>query len=300
MQNFTTILSGMITVDLPYVLLALVLVFSVGFLVVDRVMTRGIDLKKALFEDDNPIAGLEFGGIMFILLFLGFASIVGPSAGSYGADLGAAAGAIVVSLALFAGIRSILSAFVSSHNGGHDLNHEIFTQHNPAAALVSLSLMIGVANGITEENVLGPNPGRDFAIAGVVMLLGIAAVYCYRFTHLRGQSFMKVMFTDDNPAAGLSLFGFALSANIIFYSVAKAVRGYALPTADTVGLLLAVSAAVLIGLVVIRTVLQWLISLKYVSLSYEINHPTQKNLGAGFIDFCTTLGTTFILVGGLV
>ncbi len=300
MEHIGIIARGMFSVDLPYVILALALVGTVGFWVVDRIMTRGIDLTHALFTDDNPVAGLEFGGIIFILLFLGFAAIVGPSTGSATSDMLAATGAIVVSLLLFAVMRSVLSGFVKSHNGGHDLNDEIFRQRNPAAALVSLSLMMCVANGITEENVLGIAPWRDFAIALTVLVLGLHSVILYRFTHLSGQNFMKVMFTDDNSAAGLSLFGFVLSSNIILYAVAKMVRTYALPTPQTLGLLCAVAAMVILALVVVRWVMLKLFQVRFVSLSYEVNHPTQKNLGAGFIDCLATLGITFILVGGLI
>lgn len=300
MEHIGTIARGMFSVDLPYVILALTLVGTVGFWVVDRVMTRGIDLTHALFMDDNPVAGLEFGGIIFILLFLGFAAIVGPSTESATTDFFAVVGTIVVSLLLFAVMRSTLSGLVKSHNGGHDLNDEIFRQKNPAAALVSLSLMMCVANGITEENVLGAAPLRDFAIALVVLGFGLLSVVLYRFTHLRGQKFMEVMFTDDNPAAGLSLFGFVLSSNIILYAVAKMVRTYALPTAHTLGLLCAVAAMVILALVVVRFIMLKLFQFRFVSLSYEVNHPTQKNLGAGFIDALATLGITFILVGGLV
>ena len=43
--------------SIPYILLVLILVPTIGFLLIDKVMTSGINMRAALFEQDNPVAG---------------------------------------------------------------------------------------------------------------------------------------------------------------------------------------------------------------------------------------------------
>lgn len=292
--------------SLPYFAMILVIVPTVGFLVADKVMTPNIDLKSALFHNDNQVAGLEFGAILLMLLYLAYCAVMGDVAGSFASDLGVASGAIVVSILLLAIARAVLGRFVASHNGGADLNNEIFIQKNWAAACVSIAVMIGIVNGMTEEDMLSSTPMRDLLLAGTVMTLGVLVVQLFRVTHLRGRDFMKTFFTDDNPAAGVSLLGFAIAANVIFFEVTKAVKvAEGLSTITSVLAVIGGSLVLLALLSVTRRVLEAVVNRIFdVSIEAEIFEISVEsktyNVGAGFIDACITIGAAVVLTGVLV
>jgi len=303
METTLKILKTMVTGDIPYVAVALFLAGVIGFLFIDRVLTRGVDLHNALFRDDNPVAGLEFGGVLMALLYMGYAAIVGPSASSFMADIGLAALCILLCLATFGIARGVLNAYVRSHNPkNEDLNHEIFVQRNWAAALMSLSLIIGIVNGLTEEDFLGSTPWRDAVLAITVLILAIGSVVVlYRFTHHRSRAYglMSTLFTQDNAAAGVSLFGFALSVNIILFQATKMVKADNLPLLTSVGMVIGFSTLLVVLLLVARWTLEKVLKAMYkTDIAEEIFD--QQNVGAGFIDFGVMIGTTAILVGGLV
>ncbi len=285
--------------DLPYLAVAVGLVLLVGFPVMNRVLTPGISLRDALFEKDNPVAGLETGGFLMALLYVSYSAISGPSLASFAHDVGAAALAVVMSIALVVVARTILSKAVAAFNGGDDLNHEIFTQHNWAAACVSLALMMGVVNGMTEENTLGPAPLEDAAIAVTVMLCALTVVLLYRFTHLRGASFFKEFFADDNPAAGVSLLGFAFAANYMLAGVAESIKAENLSLMEGVVWVAGLSLVLVILLGILRAVFMGAINLtQKTNMHDEIFE--QNNTGAGFMDAALTIGSAILLVATFV
>ncbi len=285
---------------LPYLLVAVVLAL-LGLPVADKVMTRGIDLKKALFEDDNPVAGLEIGAVFLAILYVSYNAITGPSLDSLGMDVGAAAIAALASILLLVVFRFVLGVLVRSHNKGQDLNHEIFQQRNWAAACVSIVLMMGIVNGMTEENSLGPDPLRDGALALLVMLLGsVGAVFSYRFSHLKGTSFMKEMFSDDNPAAGVSLLGHAFALNAILYALCQEARAEA-PLLGAAALFVAAGWLVLVVLLaLIRALVFATVGLILGKKGLWDELFEQNNVGVGFIDAATSIGVAFLLLGALV
>ena len=170
--------------ELPFLLLAIIGVMAIGFPIADKVMTRGSSLAKALFEDDNPAAGLEIGGILLALLFVSYSAISGEALGSFTEDVTTTGLAIILSIVAISIGREVLGVIVKAFNGGKDLNDEIFNQRNYAAAAVSLAITMAVVNGITEEDTLGATPMRDGLIAFIVMDCGLLAILIYKLTHL--------------------------------------------------------------------------------------------------------------------
>lgn len=284
--------------DAVYVGLAVLLVSTLGFRMITHVMMRGVNVREALFDHDNPVAGLEVGGMLCMLLYLGHAMIVGESVGSFLQDLVATAIAIVAAMVLMAIVRFTLGVAIKAHNG-LDLNHEIFEQKNWAAACSSLALSMGVVNGITEENILGETPLRDLVLAATVMAMGLSVVWLYSLTHLKGRGFAATFYTDDNPAAGVSLLGFALAANIVFYQVVTMVKAFDGPIDELVGWTVGYSAALLGLLVLCRVLIEraWRTATK-VDVPDEILG--QKNVGAGFIEALISVGLAAVVTGAMV
>jgi len=250
-----------------------------------------------LFEHDNPVAGFEFGGQLLLLLYAGFCAVMGPSVGSFATDIMVATGWVAGSMVLIAVVRYVLGTFVKNHNsGGEDLNHEIFVQRNWAAACYSLALSIGVVSGLTEENMFGATPLRDLVIATTLIILGLSIGWLFRFTHLRGRNAFQTMFTHDNPAAGVSLLGFAVASNIIFVKAAHIVRLTESSLIATIGYILLYSL-VLLGLNALCR-----IGLEYGlhrMLKVDISNETfaQANIGAGFVDAAVTVGAALLITG---
>jgi len=284
--------------ELPFLLLAIIAVLAIGFPIADKVMTRGSSLAKALFQDDNPAAGLETGGILLALLFVSYSAISGESMGTLTQDITTTGLAILLSIVAITIAREILGALVQAFNGGKNLNDEIFNQQNMAGAAVSLAMTMAVVNGITEEDMLGEMPLHDGMIALTVMGAGLLAIILYKFTHLRGASFLEEFFADDNPAAGVSLLGFAFAVNLLVSHVTDTVRDTDMATMDACIGLLATALALMISLAILRVLVMVGIN-KMLSANLHDELFEQNNVGAGFIDAGLTLGCAFLLVSAL-
>ncbi|HBP00012.1 MAG: hypothetical protein UU48_C0004G0021 [Candidatus Uhrbacteria bacterium GW2011_GWF2_41_16] len=284
--------------SIPYILLVLILVPTIGFLLIDKVMTSGINMRAALFEQDNPVAGFEFGGQILLLIYAGFCAIMGPTVGSFGTDFLVAGGWIIGSMVTITVVRGILGYMVKTHNGGNDLNHEIFVQRNWAAGCYSLALTIGIVSGLTEEDMFGSAPLRDLAIAATVLGFGLSVGWLFRITHLHGRSAFHAMFTEDNSAAGVSLLGFAVAANIIFAKAADLVRLMENGIGMTIGCVIFYSFFLLALMSLLRTGMEYGLRL---TLKVDITDETfaQKNVGAGFIDASVTIGVALLLTGAI-
>ena len=297
-MELMTELMNVLVGELPFLLLAIFAVMAIGFPVADKLMTRGTSLSKALFEDDNPAAGLEVGGIFLALLFVSYNAISGEAMESLSQDVMTTAVAIVLSIVLIAVAREVLGVIVKGFNGGKDLNDEIFNQRNMAAAAVSLSITMAVVNGLTEENSFGETPVRDGLIALAVTGCGLISILLYKLTHLRGASFLQEFFADDNPAAGISLLGFAFAANFLVLGVTDVVGGGELDTGSAIMVLMGTSIAMIIILGVLRTLLTFGIN-KMLSTNLQDELFEQNNVGAGFIDAGMTIGCALLLASAI-
>jgi hypothetical protein len=289
-----------IGIDLVYLVLATVLSVFVGLPAIRFMVGKDIRLGHALFGDDNPVAGFEVAGMLLLIFYQTHCMLQGDVVGStLGSDLLATTVGIVASVALMTLVRAALSTFVRIHTRGQDLNHEIFVQRNWAAACMSLALCIGVVNGITEEDVFGPNPLRDGAIALTIVVLGLGVTQVYRFTHMRGAHFMGTFFTHDNPAAGVSLLGFAVAANIVSFTAASVVKKMSVDILTSVLYTGAYSTGLLILLVVLRYGVEVILKRAW---RHDIPDEifVQKNLGAAFIDAAIVVGGALVVTVSVV
>jgi len=286
--------------DLWYFVLAVVMAALVGYPVADRLMTPRYSLKEHLFEKDNPAAGLTFGAVLLAMFYVVHGAMTGETDLTFWGDMGAAAIAVVLSLVIMVvTYRSVDRLVGLKSPDGHNLNHEIFEQRNFAAAAVAVVLVMSIANGITEEDALGPEPFVDFGIALMVMVLGIGSILLYRLTHLGGKSFAKEFFQDDNPAAGISLIGFGFAVNVILHKMAFVAKIEGLPVEETFLVIAGFGLAFVLLLAVARQAF-----LVFVGVSIGI--PIVKELyeennhAAGYIDAAFSIGLAVVLVGAFV
>lgn len=286
--------------DLVYLVLATVLSVFVALPAIRFMVGKDIRLGHALFEDDNPVAGFEVAGMVALVFYQSHCMLQGDAVGStLGSDLLATSIGIVASVAVMTLVRAALGHFVRGHNRGLDLNNEIFAQRNWAAACMSLALSIGVVNGITEEDVFGAAPLRDGAIALTVLALGLGVVQVYRFSHMRGAHFMRTFFTEDNPAAGVSLLGFAIAANIVSFTAASVVKKMSEDILLSVVYTGAYATALLALLVVLRYGVEVVLNRVW---RHDIPDEifVQKNLGAAFIDAAIVIGGALVVTVSVV
>jgi hypothetical protein len=121
----------------------------------------------------------------------------------------------------------------------------------------------------------------------------------YRFTHMGGASFLSEFFKDDNPAAGVSLLGFAFACNYMFVHVANMVRAEGLELLPTIGLLAGVSLALILLLGILRSLFIFMVNVTQ-STNMRDEMFEQNNVGAAFIDAGITVGSAVLLVATFV
>ena len=293
--------------DLIFLVLAVGVVMLMGFPVASKIMARGHDLKKILFEDDNPVAGLEIGGMFLALLYLSHSAIAGESTEqSMSTELLGSGLTLLASIVLMVIARGVLNRMVRSFNGDADLNDEIFNQRNIAAAAVSISLTLCIVNGLAQEDIMGPSPVFSTVLAGSVLLSGLVSILLYRFTHLKGASFMEKFFKEDMGAAGVSLLGFVYATNILSFHVSQYVQTFD-PVVSDGTISYGGAAGAVIGLSIFFTLLIALLRIIFLFvinklLGTNLNDELyqQNNLGAGFIDSALCVGSALLLVGAFV
>jgi len=130
----------------------LVLVYSaigvamlvIGALWCNFVMTRGFPLRKELFEDDNPAAGLVVGHFLLALALVIAACLLGDrQADRLGQDLVLTLLYFLVALLLFTIARLVYKAVMRAALKV-DLDDEVFVQNNLAAARVEGSVYLAL------------------------------------------------------------------------------------------------------------------------------------------------------------
>ena len=212
-----------------YVLVAFASVYFSGWLIYDKLATKGHCLSKALFEDRNIAAGLEIAAFFLLEFLIAVSAMSGSSITKmaengemvihYSRDLEAIALTIVLSNLLFFTLRYIGSLFVSwifqgkldNHGEVVTYNNEIFGQHNLGASLFSMSYMIAIYYMIFQADFLGT---QGYQLQGAVNMLVVAltallAYFLYNlFFMTRPHKVMDELFIDNNAGVGMSLVGF--------------------------------------------------------------------------------------------
>lgn len=218
--------------DLGYVVVALLAIYLSGWLIYDKVATRGYCLSKALFQDRNMAAGIEIVSFVFIEVMIALSAMSGESITKMDEsgemvvhlwrDYEAIALTIVFANLTFFFFRFLASFYIKTHfkgqldNHGEEVtyNNEIYVQHNVGAALFSASFLIVMYFMIYQEDFLNTRGYRleSYVNMAVVFLSGVVSYLLYNiFFIARGHGLLKELFIDNNSGVGLSLLGFMFS-----------------------------------------------------------------------------------------
>lgn len=212
-----------------YVLVAFASVYFSGWLIYDKLATKGHCLSKALFEDRNIAAGLEIATFFLLEFLIAVSAMSGDSITKmaengemvvhYSRDLEAIALTIIFSNFFFFTLRYMGSLLISwlfkgkldNHGEIVNYNNEIFGQHNLGASLFSMSYMLAIYYMIFQADFLGT---QGYQVQGavnmlVVSLTALLAYFLYNlFFMTRQHNVMDELFIDNNAGVGMSLVGF--------------------------------------------------------------------------------------------
>ena len=292
--------------NLGYVAVACVSIWLSGWLVYDRLMSRGYSLAKELFEKRNLAAAIEVGAFVAVQFLLAANALSGENtAATYLKDLEAVALTILISNLLFFLFRSLAAVFVKrrftgqldSHGEAVEYNNEIFGQQNLASALFSVSFMILTWAMIRQEDFLNMNEYRVeawFNMAGV-FLFGVFLFLYYRTVFIpKGHGLLRELFIDNNPAIGLSLCGFLLANfDVQALLIEKFTEGEHL--FRTSWHVWADFALVLVFLTLARQIFAWLMG-KFSGRSYFQEFVVEDNVVTGFLDLILFVSMARLLV----
>ncbi len=195
--------------------------FVLGWLLYDKVVTRGISLRDALFEKDNPAAWIEFiGAFIFPALYLGAKAIEGSANEDILLDLGICMAYAVVFVILLSVLRIVSGAVVKSisledQDGKINLNNEIFNQRNISASLFSTALSTIFVSMIRFLDILPQYLTVSLLKVSVVLIFSLVAVAVYCMVLRYRTALLKEIFVDNNTATGVSFLGFVFGVETI-------------------------------------------------------------------------------------
>lgn len=200
--------------------------FILGWLLYDKVITRGISLRDSLFEKDNFAAWVEFiGAFIFPTLFLAAKAVEGSVSSNLFYDLLYAVLYAVAYIVVFTVLRMI-SGFIVSSLGANDedgeinLNNEVYTQRNIAASLLSIALSTIFVSIIVFFDVIPGYILTSVYKMSVVLVFSLLAVAVYCLILRKKTTLIKEIFIDNNIAAGVNLLGFIFAVETILYNAA--------------------------------------------------------------------------------
>jgi len=195
--------------------------FSLSYFLYDKVVTRGIELKKALFEKDNFAAWIEFTGAFVLpVLYISAKALSGSASENIWTDLVISLVYVVAYVVLFTILRLCSSLVVrilgcKDENGLVRLNTEVYTQNNCAAALFSISLSVVFAN---IASFFDPHP--EYLVASllkicVIIVITLATIAGYMAILGRKTTLTQEIFNDNNSAAAVEFLGFVFAIQMI-------------------------------------------------------------------------------------
>ena len=121
-----------------------VLMLLVGVAWYGVVMTRGINVRKELFEDDNPAAGLVVSRFLLAIVVVIVSVLLGDREAEHVAqDIGLTGLYFALSLVLFTVARLLYKVMMRAVFKV-DIDDEVFSQNNLAAARVEGAVYLGL------------------------------------------------------------------------------------------------------------------------------------------------------------
>lgn len=272
--------------------------FILGYLLYSKVVLRHINLKDALFEKDNLAGWIEFvGAFVFPVLFLSSKAVEGGADSNIWFDLAnctiySAAYVIIFTLLRFLSGAIVGSLGRSDEQGKVSLNSEVYSQHNTAAALFSVSLSIIFVSAIRFLNLAEGYIAVSLYRILVLLVFTLAALIVFSLLIRSKTSLFKEIFIDNNPAAGLNLAGFVFAVEILL------TNAIALQVDFKLFDLAATSAIWLVLLAVLSLFFKFILTrLIKVDIWKEINE--QNNIGAALGQCALYIGIALVLVNFL-
>lgn len=195
--------------------------FFLSYIIYDKVVTKGINLKEALFEKDNLAAWIEFtGAFVMPVLYISAKALSGSASEHIWYDLAISLTYVVAYVLLFAVLRLCSSLIVrlfniKDENGFVMLNTEIYSQHNTAAALFSVALSVIFANIASFFDYHPEYIVASLLKISIVLVITLAGIAGYMAILGRKTTLTQEIFKDNNIAAGVEFLGFVFSMQMI-------------------------------------------------------------------------------------
>lgn len=200
--------------NLLFSFMILAIGFILGWILYDKLILKGINLKEALFDKDNLAAWIEFiGAFVLPVLFLSAKALEGSANENIWLDLLISVGYAVGYTLLFTVLRLCSGSLVKmlgqrDERGTIKLNSEIYVQKNTSAALFSVALSTIFAGAISFLDV-----GEGYFTAALLRALSVLVfvligMVAYSLVLRRRSSLFNEVFVDNNPAAGVAFAGF--------------------------------------------------------------------------------------------
>lgn len=269
--------------------------FFLSYFLYDKVVTRDIKLKEALFEKDNLAGWIEFTGAFVLpVLYISAKAMSGTLSDNMWIDLAVSLGYVVSYVFLFTLLRLSSSLIVrllgvKDEHGAVRLNSEIYTQQNTAAALFSIALSVIFAN---IASFFDPHPEyivASLAKISIVIFITLAGVASYMAVLGRKTTLTQEVFKDNNSAAAVEFLGFVFALQMIlasYINIQEAINFYDTIIITFIGTLI---FFILSGLynVIFAKVLK-------IDLWDEIYQ--QNNIGAAFGRAALYVGIAYIII----
>jgi len=269
--------------------------FFLSYFLYDKVVTRDIKLKDALFEKDNFAGWIEFTGAFVLpVLYISAKAMSGTLSDNMWIDLAVSLGYVVSYVFLFTLLRLSSSLIVrllgyKDDSGAVRLNTEIYTQHNTAAALFSIALSVIFAN---IASFFDPHP--EYIEASlikicVILVITLAGIAGYMIVLGRKTTLTQEIFRDNNSAAAVEFLGFIFALQTILSAYINIKEAINFTDTIIVTLISAVIFFILSGLynVIFAKVLK-------IDLWDEIYQ--QNNVGAAFGRTALYVGIAYIVI----
>ncbi|PCJ20162.1 MAG: hypothetical protein COB02_06055 [Candidatus Cloacimonadota bacterium] len=215
--------------DFGYVAVAFACIYFTGWLVYDKVATRGYDVAHSIFEEQNMSAGFEIACFFTMEIMIAVSAMSGEGAlqktaegeivFNYALDLEAVGVTILFSNLVFFTFRYLASKWIASKFEGQidqqgdevKFNNEIFVQHNLAASFFSVSFMLIMYFMILQEDFLGIHLYKIESYYNMGSVFGMGAISYFLYTLFfmkKGHTTLQELFLDNNSGVGMSLVGF--------------------------------------------------------------------------------------------
>lgn len=224
---------SVIKYDLLYSFVIIFIGLILGWLMYEKIVLRKINLKDALFEKDNLAGWIEFVGSIILPMFYLASNVLSvQSSDNIYIDLSNCVYRVVLYLICLTILRLLSGQIVKciadeDEHGKINLNNEIYSQGNLAAAYFSVAISVVFTNGISLIN-FSNLMELSSSILNVAMIFVFTVLVALVYILVLGSKFRlgKELFIDNNGAAGFAFLGLMLAVQIILRKIALSGVGF--------------------------------------------------------------------------